>query len=76
MPEAGTGFVCGPRGCQLVSVPAIDMDDPGQRWLMQQFGEAYQAAVQAKRDPGNDHEVLRLMALITTGPGQMKLPGF
>ncbi len=72
MAEAGTGFICGPQGCQLVSLPAIDMKDPWQRWLMQQFSRAYQAA----RDPGNDDEVLRLLALITTGTGQMKLPGF
>lgn len=76
MSEPGTSFVCGPRGCQLVSLPPIAMDDPWQRWLMRQYSEAYQAAVQARRDPGNDDEVLRLLALITTGAGQMKLPGF
>ena len=72
MPEPGTGFICGPQGCQLVTLPAVDMEDPWQRHLLSQFGRAYQAA----RDPGNDPEVLRLLALIHTGTGQMKLPGF
>lgn len=76
MPEAGAAFICGPQGCRLVSLPAIDMEDPWQRGLMRLYSEAYQTAVQARRDPGNDNEVLRLLALITTGAGQMKLPGF
>lgn len=75
MPEPGVGIFCGPRGCQMVSIPPIDMKDPWQRALLQQFSAAYQAAVEAKRDTGKDPETLRLLTLITTGTGQQRLPG-
>ena len=75
MLEQGVGIICGPKGCLRVSSLLLDWDDPEQRQLGQQFSLAYQAALRANRDPGKDHETLRLLALITTGTGQQRLPG-
>ena len=75
MLDQGVGIICGPKGCLRVSSLLLDWDDPEQRQLAQQFSLAYQAALQANRDPGRDPDVLRLLALISSGTGQQRLPG-
>ena len=72
MAVAGTGIICGPGGCLRVFLPPVALGDP----LVVEFARAYQEAVRAKRDPGQDPQVLRLLDLARGGAGQPKLPGF
>ena len=72
MAVAGTGIVCGQGGCHRVFRPPVDMGDP----LVVGLARAYREAVRARRDPGQDPEVLRLLALAPGGAGHPELPGF
>jgi hypothetical protein len=77
MSGMGSAIVCTRGGgCRLVRLQPINFDDPQVRQQAQHFAAAYQAAVAAKRDPGRDPEVLRLLPLTLGTPRQPRLPGF
>ena len=76
MLQADCGIIRVAEGCRVVRLKPINFEDPWIRWQSQQFARTYQEAVRARRDPGKDPEVLRLLQLVVEGNGQPRLPGF